>query len=243
MRLRARWKKQTPWSLAKSDGKPANLGRAQSAFRANLRPHFQVRLDVEIRQAAVLGFLRPFVNALEFLGLGRREQIAGLLHRLLQTARAEIIRAAFEHREVEFPRQNLREHRQILFRELLLQIDGVGGDNRFLFLRHREQNRRNQIGQRFADARAGLDREMLAVLERARHGHGHFLLLRAKFKILRPRQQPRRRENLLDLGNQVCAGGLMFGGRNHGTQICRRVGSPTNKKSPESQFCRRFIPG
>ena len=190
--------------MAKSDWIAADFRRAQSALGTNLRPDFRVRLDVEIRQAAVLGFLRPFVNALQFLGFGRREQIAALLHRLLQPARAEIIRAAFEHREIELHRlrqraEHAREHRQILFRELLLQIDRVRRDDGFFLLRDGEQNRRNQIRQRFADARAGLDREMFAILQRARHGHGHLLLLRAEFEILRARQNARRRKNLFDL--------------------------------------------
>ena len=137
-------------------------------------------------------------------------RLPDLLHRLLQPARAEIIRAALEHREAEFHRLRQRakhagEHRQIFFRELLLQIDGVRGDDGLFLLRDGEQNRRNQIRQRFADAGAGLDGEVLAVLQRARHGHGHFLLLRAEFKILRARQNARRRKNFFDLCNQIVA--------------------------------------
>jgi len=79
----------------------------------------------------------------------------------------------------------------------------------------REQNCRNQIGNAFADACAGLDREVLPVLQRPCHRHGHFLLLRAKFKILRLRQNSRRRKNLFDLRNEVSAGGLMFDDGNH----------------------------
>ena len=184
----------------------ANLGRAQPALGTNLRPDLRVRLDVEVRQAAVRGFLRPVIDPLQFLGLGGGEQVADLLHRFVQPARAEVIRPAFEHRETELHRPgapSTREHRQVFFGELLLQIDGVRGNDGFFSVRHGEQNRRNQIGKRFADARAGLDGEMFAVLQRPRHGHGHLLLLRAKFKILRPRQKSRRRKNFFDLGNQV----------------------------------------
>ena len=53
----------------------------------------------------------------------------------------------------------------------------------FFRWRHGEQNGRNQIGQALADARAGLDHQMFLLLQRLRHGHGHFLLLRAVFKI------------------------------------------------------------
>jgi hypothetical protein len=43
---------------------PACFGRAQTAFGTDLRPHFRVRLDLEIRQAAILGLLGPLVDAL-----------------------------------------------------------------------------------------------------------------------------------------------------------------------------------
>ena len=68
----------------------------------------------------------------------------------------------------------------------------------------------NQIGQRFADAGARLDGKVFAVLQCAGHSHGHLLLLRTKLKILRLRQDARRRKNFFDLGDQVGAGGLMF---------------------------------
>jgi len=46
--------------------KPANFRRAKAAFGADLAPHFRVRLDFEIGQAAAPGFLRPFVDAPKF---------------------------------------------------------------------------------------------------------------------------------------------------------------------------------
>jgi hypothetical protein len=65
-------------------------------------------------------------------------------------------------------------------------------DNRLLVGRHGEQNGRDQIGQALADAGAGLDREVPGILQRPRHSHGHFLLLRAILEILCTRQQPAR---------------------------------------------------
>ena len=87
----------------------------------------------------------------------------------------------------------------------------------FFFCATAKQNRRNQIGQRLADARAGFDREVFAVLQRPRHGHGHFLLLRAELEIFRARQNARRRKNSFDLLHQVGgrSGGLMFDDGNH----------------------------
>jgi len=135
----------------------------------------------------------------------------------LQPARAEIICAAFEHRKIELHRfrqraQNSRQHRQVFFRELFLQIDRVRRDDGLFPVRHGEQNRRDQVRQRFADARARLDREVLAVLQRPGHRHRHLLLLRAKLEILRLRQNTRRRKNFFNLRDQIGAGGLMFDG-------------------------------
>ena len=69
----------------------AELGRAQPALGADLRPDLRVRLDLEVRQAAVGGGLGPFVDALQFLGFRGGEEVAGLLHGLVQPARAEVI--------------------------------------------------------------------------------------------------------------------------------------------------------
>src|ERR1035438_8603546 len=56
---------------------------------------------------------------------------------------------------------------------------------------------------------------MFVILQRPRHGHGHFLLLRAEFEIARPGKNSVRRKNLLHLGNQICADRLNFGKGNH----------------------------
>ena len=69
--------------------------------------------------------------------------------------------------------------------ELLLEIDGVRRNDRFLVLFERKQNRRNEIGERFADAGAGLDHQMSIFLQRPRDRDRHFLLLRPEFEIFR----------------------------------------------------------
>ena len=72
----------------------AELGRTQPALGADLRPNFGVRFDVEIREAAVGGGLRPFVNALQAPRSRRSKQVGGLLHRLCEAPGAEVIRPA-----------------------------------------------------------------------------------------------------------------------------------------------------
>ena len=135
----------------------------------------------------------------------------------MQAARAKIVLPALEHREAELHRQNSGEHRQVLFHELLLQIDGVRGGDGLFAVGHGEQNGRDEVANAFADAGARLDHQMLLRFERPRHSHGHLLLLRAILKILRARQQSARRKDFLDLFDQVDTGtgGLGFDNRNH----------------------------
>jgi hypothetical protein len=74
-------------------------------------------------------------NALQLLHVRRGEKLLALLADFGQAARAKIIVPALEHREMEFHRQNLRQHRQVLLNQLLLQIDRVGGNDRLLACR------------------------------------------------------------------------------------------------------------
>ena len=122
---------------------------------------------------------------------GRGEKLSALRRDLAQAPGAKIIVPAFEHGEMEFHRQNLGQHRQVFPDQLLLQIDGVRGDDRFLVPRDSEKNRRNQIGQALAHAGAGLDDQIFPLFQRARDRHGHLLLLRAIFEIARFGQQAR----------------------------------------------------
>ena len=110
----------------------------------------------------------------------------------MEPARAQVIGPAFEHGETELHRQDLLEHRQVFLRELLLQIDGVSRNYRLLLVGHGIQDGRHQIGQAFADTRAGFDRQVLPVGQGLRDGHRHFLLLRAELEVLRPREDALR---------------------------------------------------
>ena len=52
-------------------------------------------------------------------------------------------------------------------------------------MRGREKDRRDEIGERFADAGASLDHQMSIFFQCPRHRYRHFLLLRAEFEIFR----------------------------------------------------------
>ena len=73
--------------------------------------------------------------------------------------------------------------------KLFLKINGVSRNDRFFVLLESEQNCRDEISERFADASAGFDHQMSIFLQRLGHGHRHLLLLRAKFEIFRLRKQ------------------------------------------------------
>ena len=84
-----------------------------------------------------------------------------MLQRLLKTARAKVIVAALEHGELELDRERLDEHWEVFQDELLLQIDGVGGDDRLFVAGHGVKNGGDQIGKTLANASAGLDDQVL----------------------------------------------------------------------------------
>ena len=72
------------------------------------------------------------------------------------------------------------------------------GDDRLPVLLLRPQDRRDEIRERFSNARARLDHKMLPLRERLRHRDRHLLLLRPILEALRLRQQPVRGKNLPD---------------------------------------------
>ena len=99
--------------------------------------------------------------------------------------------------------QHPGQHGQVLFRQLLLQVDRVGGNDGLFLPLQGEKNGRNKVGQRFSDAGAGLDGEMIPAHEGAGHGHGHLLLLRTELEVFRARKDAGRRKNLRNPGDQI----------------------------------------
>src|SRR5688572_28023944 len=110
---------------------PAKIARAEAAFGANRLPDLRLGFHLKIRKAAVLRFLRPLGDTLQFADLRGSEQSGCLVDGLLQAALTELIVAALEHAKTEFHRQDGLQHRQVLLRELLLQVDRVRRDDGF----------------------------------------------------------------------------------------------------------------
>ena len=195
---------------------------------------------IEIGERAVARAVAPFPDALHLLLLARGEELAAVAHRALQPQRAEIILAALEQHRLEFGRQQLLHERDVLVEKLLLQIDRVGRDERLAVLRQRVENRRHEIGEALAHARARLDDEMRAVLAGLRHGGGHRLLLRAVLELARLRQQPARAEGEVHLPLEL--GGKIVARRNHEGRSSRLpridAGQRRINDAPENEFWR-----
>ena len=78
--------------------------------------------------------------------------------------------------------QHHLQRRNVLANKLLLEVDGVGGHHHPLPLGYGEQGCGEQIGERFPDAGATLDDEVMLVVDGVGYGVEHFLLLRAMLK-------------------------------------------------------------
>jgi ABC-type branched-subunit amino acid transport system ATPase component len=88
---------------------------------------------------------------------------------------AQVVRAALQERDTRRAAKRARDHRQVAVEELVLERARAGRDDD---LPAREQ-RRHEIGEGLAGARAGLDRERAAARERGADPVGHELLLAA----------------------------------------------------------------
>ena len=78
----------------------------------------------------------------------------------------------------------------------------------FFFCPDREKDRRREIGERFADAGPGFDHEVALLLQGARHGHRHLLLLGPILEVLRLREQAVPGKKGPDLFDKVAAEGI-----------------------------------
>ena len=170
-------------------GLSARLGGAEVRFAAYLRPDFRIGLEREIAERSVFRPFRPLREAQEFGLLGGGEEFCRLLQGAFEAAGAKVILPAFHERGLELDRQDLFQDRDVFIEQLLLQRDRLRGDDGFFLLLKRVKDGGHEIGDRFPDAGARLDHEMLLLVERLGDGARHLLLFRAIFEILRLREQ------------------------------------------------------
>ena len=114
---------------------PARFLCADMRFAADLRPYFRVGLDCEIAERTIARRTRPFSKAVQLILLRSCEKLVCLFQRPIEPARAKIILPAFDERRFELDRENLFQDGDVFVEKLLLKIDGVRGDDRFLVLR------------------------------------------------------------------------------------------------------------
>ena len=109
---------------------------------------------------------------------------------------AEVVRAALQQRHARGAAQRRRDQRQILREKLVLQRARAGGDEHA----PARQQRRHEVREGLAGARARLDDEGFAVLERPRHALGHAQLLPPEAEVRqRPLQGAFGPENILEI--------------------------------------------
>ena len=91
----------------------------------------------------------------------------------------------------------------------------------------------HEIGERLADAGAGLDDEMALLFERLRDRRGHLLLLRAIFEIPRLREQAVRCKNRPDPLDKIAVEGIFE--RNHAREVTREIRISKSETSPNAR--------
>ena len=156
----------------------------------------------EVVKIAVLRLMEPFDQVAKgrLLVFGQRPVAA--LHVLAEHPQAQIVRPALEQRRAKLRRirpQRLRRTGKIGGNELALEIARGGRQHDGRIVDETPLHGRHEIGQRFADAGPCLHHQMLAGVERARHGARHV-------ELSRTRLIPRHR-------SQRAAGGKMAGDR------------------------------
>ena len=201
--------------------KTAFLGSTQSALGANVLPDLGIGFHREVAQRTILGGSTPLFDPSQLGRFRRGEERITLLHGLAQATGAQVIGAPLQHRKTEVHREHLLQDRQILLHQLLLQIDGVGGNHRLLLAPDGEKNGRNQIRKTFTDTSTSLHEEIPPVLKCRSHSHCHLLLLGAVLEVAGPGKQSALGKDLPDrlhpIGGLLSRGGI--GQRNHSRKL------------------------
>ena len=81
-------------------------------------------------------------------------------------------------------------------------------DDRFLVLLERKENRRDQVGEGFANARTRFDDKMSIFLQRFGYRHRHLLLLRPELEVFCLRKQPLLGKDCPDPFDKFCSEGI-----------------------------------
>lgn len=108
------------------------------------------------------------------------EQTAGIAYRVFKATAAEVIVATLGQARPKRDRQHLQQKRDILVDELLLEGDGIGADDHFLFGLAGKVDCGDQIGETLADSGSRLDGQMMGISKGLLDGQSHLNLLRTR---------------------------------------------------------------
>ena len=95
----------------------------------------------------------------------------------IEATRAEIISAPFEHCRLDVQAGGFDQVRDVFLDQLILEGDGVGGDDNPFFIGERPGDARDQVCQGFTRASAGFDHQVLPAIEGVADRPEHFHLL------------------------------------------------------------------
>ena len=184
-------------------------------------PDLGIGFDREITQRTILGVATPLLDPTQLRRFRRGEERITLLHGLAKATGAQVIRAPLQHRKTEVYREHLLQNRQVLFHQLLLQIDRVGRDHRLLLAPNGKKNSRNKVRKTFADTGPGFYEQITPILKCRGYGHSHLLLLRTVLKVAGPGKQSAWGKDLPNrlhpIGGLLSRGGI--GQRNHSRRL------------------------
>ena len=166
----------------------AKSGAGIPAVGAHPRPGAQIaKVQVQSGAVAGSGFVQPHRCFADDPRLILAQRIR--LCQRLPAFQADIVGTAFQLRRPHRAGmqdagvfQDADDGGNILIHQLLLQVDGVGGDDHFLAAPGGIDDGRQQIGQAFADAGAAFHYQFAALIDGAGYGLEHFRLLRAFLK-------------------------------------------------------------
>lgn len=168
--------------------------------------------------------LGPIGDAVQFGLLGAGEQLGAGLEGFVEAGGAEVIGAAEEDGVIEVGEagqtgdgaEESAAEREVLFLDLFLEGDGIGGDDERAFGGLCVEEAGEEVGEAFADAGAGLEEEGLIVLHGGHDGVGHAGLLRAVFEAVEGLEDAVGCEQLVDLRWEAERGRRVAGRGVHG---------------------------
>ena len=122
---------------------------AYVVFAAYLGPHFGGDAEVmrQFGQRAFAAIPGPGEQVVELPGFCLVEEVVCLFQGAAQAGATEVVGAAFEQGCIKMAVESTRYGGDVLVEELLLQVDGVGGDDGFAPVLQRKTDGGDEVGE------------------------------------------------------------------------------------------------